>query len=241
VRTIYGTGFGAAIGITALTWIVGLIGSMLIGVVGGLSYLFASPFVLYFLYIMFGSRLQSLGSGLRNRQHFQQQLEVATTNPHDADAHYQLGLIYQQRRQASEAIARFERAVQIDPAFADAHLQLGVIARGQQRFEDAIRHLKTAAAIDDKLAQNDVWRELGAAYFESSQWDEALAALQKFSVRRGYDPEGLYWYGKALAQAGRADEAREMFERAIEAVKTMPSHRRAQTRQWASRARSELR
>jgi tetratricopeptide (TPR) repeat protein len=43
------------------------------------------------------------------------QLEMATVNPHDADPHYRLVLIYQQRRQYSEAIRRFERAVEIDP------------------------------------------------------------------------------------------------------------------------------
>jgi tetratricopeptide (TPR) repeat protein len=241
VRTIYGSGFGAAIGITALGWIAGVAGAALVGSIGPLLYLLGSPLLLIMLYFAFSSRLQSLGAGLRNRQHFQQQLEIATNNPHDADAHYQLGLIYQQRRQASEAIARFERAVQIDPSFADAHLQLGVIARGQQRFEDAIGHLETAAALDDKLAQNDVWRELGASYFGASRFEEALAALQKFTDRRAYDPEGLYWYGKALAQAGRTAEAREMFERAMEAVNTMPSHRRAQIRQWGNRAKSELR
>lgn len=241
VRTIYGTSFGAAIGMTALGWIAAFAGSALIGVVGSLLYLFASPLMLYFLYAAFGSQLQSVGTGLRNRQRFQQQLEIATTNPHDADAHYQLGLIYQQRRQSSQAIARFERAIQIDPGFADAHFQLGVIARGEQRFDDAIRHLKTAAAIDDKLAQNDVWRELGAAYLAASRLEEALPALQKFTDRRQYDPEGLYWFGKALAQAGRTAQAREMFERAIEAVRTMPSRRRAQVRQWGSRAKSELR
>lgn len=240
VRTMYGTGFGAAMGTTALGWVTGVAGSALIGVVGPLLYFLGSPMLLILLYFAFGSRLQSLGAVMRNRQHFQQQLEIATNNPHDADAHYQLGLVYQERRQLSEAAARFERAVQIDPSFADAHLQLGVIARGQQRIDDAIRHLETAARIDDKLAQNDVWRELGAAYLDASRLDDAVAALQKFTDRRSYDPEGLYWFGRALAAKGRGVEAREMFERAIEAVKTMPSHRRAQVRQWGSRAKSEL-
>ena len=240
VRTIYGSGFGAAIGMTVLGWIAAVAGSALLGLLGPLLYLLGSPLLLILLYFAFGSKLQSFGAVLRNRQHFQQQLEIATNNPHDADAHYQLGLIYQQRCQASEASARFERAIQIDPSFADAHLQVGVIARGEQRLDDAIRHLKAAAALDDKLAQNDVWRELGAAYLAGSKLEEALAALQKFTDRRAYDPEGLYWYGKALAQAGRTAEAREMFERTIEAVNTMPSHRRAQVRQWGSRAKSEL-
>lgn len=241
VRTIYGIGVPASIGVTALGWLCGLAGMALLDIFGPLLAWFASPLVLIYIYFVFGSQLRSLGQSLQNRQHFQRQLEIATTNPHDADAHYQLGLVYQQRRQVSEAVARFERAVEIDPGFADAHYQLGAIARAQNRFDDAIRHLKIAAQLDDRLSQNEVWRELGAAYLAASQFEEASAALEKFTDRRPYDPEGLYCYGKALQAAGHPSEARNVFERVIEAVRTMPPHRRAQVRRWGGRAKSELR
>lgn len=240
VRTVYGTGYGAAIGITVVAWAAGAAGAFLLGIIGGALYFLASPLVLIYLWLAFGSRLGSLGETMRSRQHFQQQLEISTANPHDADAHYQLGLIHQRRRQFSQAVERFERAVKIDPSMADAHMQLGVIAREQGRFDDAIGHLKTAATMDDKLAQSDVWRELGAAYFGAGRMEEARAALEKYTSRREYDPEGLYWHGRALKQLGRTTEAKEMFERAIEAVRTMPSHRRAQVRGWATRAKSEV-
>jgi len=35
-------------------------------------------------------------------------LEASAINPHDAEAQYQLGLIYQQRRQYTAAIERFK-------------------------------------------------------------------------------------------------------------------------------------
>jgi hypothetical protein len=240
-RTIYGTGFGPAIGLASLGWIAGVFGMGLFAVVGPLLYFLGSPLVLLYLYFLFGSNLRSLGDGLRQRQHFQQQLEIATTNPHDADAQYQLGLIHQKRRQYTEAIARFERSVEIDPEHADAHLQLGRIAREQGRFEDAIRHLKQAAAIDDKLALSDVWRDLGAAALSANQLEEARAALAKFTSRRPYDPEGLYWYGKTLLALGQRNEAREMFERCIEAANSMPAHLRPYGRSWRKQSEAELR
>jgi tetratricopeptide (TPR) repeat protein len=240
VRTFYGAGFPASIGITALAWIAGAAGAYLIGIAGGAMYFLASPLVLFYLYMAFGQNLRSLGDVMRNRQHFRQQLEIATSNPHDADAHYQLGLIHQRRRQLSEAAARFEQAVKIDPQMADAHLQLGVIAREQGRIDDAINHLKIAATIDDRLSQSEVWRELGASLFAAGRFEDARAALDKFTARREYDPEGLYWFGKTLKQLGDIEHAKEMFRRAIEAARTMPARRRAQVRVWASRSRSEL-
>ncbi len=241
VRTIYGTGWGAAIGTTVLAAVATFGGVLLMTVVRPLLYFLGSPMILVLLYFAFGSRLRSLGDGLRSRQHLRNQLEIATNNPRDADAHYQLGLIYQNRRQYTEAVARFKRAVEIDPAEADPHFQLGRIAREQKRIEEAIGYLTKAASLDDKLGQSDVWRELGAAYFQVGKMQEAAAALGKYTDRRPYDPEGLYWYGKSLASEGRGGEAREMFERAIEAVKTMPRHRRAEVRRWGSAAKGELR
>lgn len=204
VRTLYGTGTGSAIGVTAVGWGAGVLGALVMMLIGPALYFLASPLVLFYLYFIFGSSLRGFGEGLRSRQHFQQQLEISTNNPHDADAHYQLGLIYQKRRQYTDAIARFERAVEIDRSFADAYLQLGVIAREQQRLDDSIRFLETAARLDDKLAQNEVWRELGAAYFAASKVEQAAAALQKFTDRRPYDPEGLYWYGHGAEAIGPA-------------------------------------
>jgi len=182
-----------------------------------------------------------LGEGLQSGRHLQRQLEIAATNPHDGDAQYQLGLIYQKRRQYSEAIARFERAIGIDPEQADAHYQLGRIAREQGRYEDAIRHLNAAAALDDKLSLSEVWRELGAACLENGRIEDARGALAKYIDRHPYDPEGLYWYGKTFERLNQPAQAREMFERCIEAVDTMPSNRKAHVRKWAGHARSALR
>jgi hypothetical protein len=81
---------------------------------------------------------------------------------------------------------------------------------------------------------------LGAAYFGSSRFDEAAAALEKYTQRRSYDPEGLYWYGKTMAALGRDAEARQAFEQCVEAVDTMPKHRRAEVRKWKGLAKTEL-
>ena len=135
VRTIYGVRFVAALGMTLLAWIAGAAGAYLLALVGGALYFLASPLVLFYLWFAFGSNLRSLGDAMQSRQHFQRQVfEISTANPHDADAHYQLGLIYQRRRQLSDAVARFEQAVKIDPSMADAHFQLGDVRTSIRRF-----------------------------------------------------------------------------------------------------------
>jgi tetratricopeptide (TPR) repeat protein len=240
IRTLLGIGFAPAAGLAVAGCMAAMVGIALSEFAGPMRYYMMSPFLLYYGYSMFGSDVRSLGDGLRSRQHLRQQMEIATTNPRDADAHYQLGLIYQQRRQYSEAIARFQKAIEIDPAEADAQFQLGRIAREQGRFDEAIRYLNAAAALNEKLASGEVWRELGAAYLGASRFEEATAALKKYTDRRPYDPEGLYWFGKSLTGLQKFAEAREAFGTCVEAVDTMPKHRRAEVRKWKGLAKTEM-
>ncbi|MGH9594798.1 MAG: tetratricopeptide repeat protein, partial [Bryobacteraceae bacterium] len=207
---------------------------------GGSFYL-ASPFLLYYAYIMLQQDVRLLSGGLSSRQSMRRHLEASTLNPRDYDAHYQLGLIYQQRRNYPEAIARFERAIEIAPTEeADTHYQLGRIAREQKRLEDARKYFAAALAIDDKHFQSEVWRDLGATDYELGRLDLALPELEKYVDRRGYDPEGLYWLGMTLKKLDRLGDARDAFERAFEAARTTPAHRRRQAGKWGSLARAGL-
>jgi len=199
-----------------------------------------SPFILFYAFMMFRGDIGDIGFSLRQRQGFRRSMEAATINPRDGSAHYQLGLIYQYRRQYSEAVSRFEKAVQINDDETDAHFQLGRIAREQGRLQDAINHFGVVLEQDDKHGQSEIWREIGATYLAASMSTEAKDALEKFIERRSYDPEGLYYYGKTLEELGQRDEAREMFSRCVEAVKTMPSYRYREQRKWDKLARERL-
>ena len=208
---------------------------------GGLPYMFLSPFMLIWLYPLIRSYVDGFGGGLRSRQNFRRNLEAATLNPRDADAHYQLGLIYQERRNYTEAIARFQKAVEIDASDPSAHYQLGVIAREQGRFQDALTHLSEAARLDPKHSSGEVLRDLGATNLELGNADLALTQLEPYVDRREYDPQGLFWLGKTYKALGRAADARSAFERSIEAAKTAPPHLRRQVAKWNSQSSSELR
>src|SRR5579871_3384137 len=196
VRTLLGINFLPALGLSSVGAAASIGGLVIYDLTGSMHTFVMSPFFLlygaYFFYSTVLSNVRSLGDGLRSRQHFQQQLEIATNNPRDADAHYQLGLIHLQRRQRSEAATRFKRAIEIDPKEAEPHYQLGRIALDEKRYDDAIASLATAVSLDEKLAQGEVVRDLGAAYFNAGRLEEAAAALAKFTDRREYDPEGLY-------------------------------------------------
>jgi hypothetical protein len=240
-RTLWGTGYFVAAASVAVGF-GATIGALIASVVLGrfVSYL-ASPFLIYYAWIFLGSDVRSLSSGLRSRQHFRRQLDIAAGNPKDADAQYQLGLIYQERRQYDEARKHYLRAVEIDKHEADPFFQLGKIALEEGKAEEAIGFLASAAALDDKCCSHEVWRELGRAYTKASRLEEARAALRKYIDRRPYDPEGLYYQGEALLASGCGAEAKQAFSECKAAVDTMPPGRRRQVARWGRMASSALR
>jgi tetratricopeptide (TPR) repeat protein len=241
VRTVFGTGNGTALAVVCLSWIP-LVAAVFLWIpLGFLLGWLASPFFLFFVYYYLGSELASLGVGLRARQNFRRMLEAAAVNPHDGDAQYQLGLIYQQRRQYTEAIKRFQNAIAIDPGETDAHFQLGRIARDQGRLKDALACFQTVVNQDEKHSQNEVLRELGALYIAVGQFEDARNELAEYVERRPYDPEGLYYYGQALEGLDRPVEARVMYGRATEAVRTAPRYRRRLVARWSRLSQARIR
>ncbi len=244
IRTVFGTGIGKAIVTVLGGWAASVAGYYAYRTFGGMLSYFTSPLVLIWLYILFRPNLDmftGLGGGLRSKQNFRRNLDALTVNPHDSDAHYQLGLIYQQRRNYTEAISRFTKAVEIDPSETDAHHQLGRIALEQKRYEDARRHFAATLALDDKHSSSEAWRGLGAADLQLGNTEKALAELQKYTDRREFDPEGQYWLGETFKKLGRIPEARAAFQLAVEGARTAPPHRRRHTSAWGRQAKAELR
>jgi len=233
VRTVFGIGNGMAAAVVALSWIPVVAVGLLWGPLHFLFGWLASPFFLFFAYYYLGSELSGLGAGLRRGQNFRRMLEAAAINPHDAEAQYQLGLIYQQRHRYTEAIRHFEKAVAIDPGETDAHFQLGRIAREQGRLKDALAHFQMVVDQNEAHSMNEVLRELGAVYLAARQYADARHELAVFVERRPYDPEGLYYYGQALEGSGDTTAARHAYDAAVEAARTAPRYRRRLVARWS--------
>ena len=200
-----------------------------------------SPFLLIFFFILLRGYFSEVTRGQRARASFKQNLEASTLNPADASAHYNLGLIHQQRGEIEEARKRFERAIEIDAEEVDAHYQLGRIAREEGRFADAIKHFGEVVERNPMHSQHEIWREIGATYLAATQFEDAREALERFLENRNMDPQGLYLMGRALAGLGRQREAADSMQACIEAVKTAPAYKYRTEKRWLNEAQQFLR
>jgi tetratricopeptide (TPR) repeat protein len=200
------------------------------------SMLLGSPFLLLMAFFLLRGYWADLSRAQRARESFKQNLEAATLNPADASAHYNLGLIHQQRGEVDSARERFERAVQIDDDEIDAHYQLGRIARQQGRFADAVKNFEQVVSRNQGHSQHEIWREVGATYLAANQFEDARDALERFLDNRPSDPEALYLMGRAHAGLGHRREAASSMEACIEAVKTAPAYKYRADKRWLNEA-----
>ena len=241
VRTVFGTENALAAGSVCLS-VIPLAAAIFFW--APLRFVFgwlASPFFLFYAFYYLGGEFRNVGAGLRRQQNFRRMLDAAAINPHDAEAQYQLGLIYQQRRQYTAAIQRFKNAIAIDRTETDAHFQLGRIAREQGRFTEALAHFQTVLSQDEKHNLSEILRETGATYLDLGEYRDARRLLSAYLDRRPYDAEGLFHYGQTLEKLGEPAEAREMYARSIEAARTAPRYRRRYTAKWSRLAQKQAR
>ena len=238
VRVVFRVTVLRAVAILSLTSLVSL---PLLSVLYPLfHHILGSPFLLVFAFFLLRGYFTSIVSTQRARASFKQNLEAATINPRDSSAHYNLGLIHQQRGELDQARERFHRAIDIDPEELDAHYQLGRIARAQNRLPDAVGHFEQVVQRDQAHALHEIWREIGATYIAAGQYSDARDALERFLDRRPNDPEALYLIGRAHAGLGDQKEATSSMEACIEAVKTAPAYKYRMEKRWLNEAQQFL-
>jgi tetratricopeptide (TPR) repeat protein len=238
VRVVFRASMLRAISITALS---GGATTVLSPIWYGLFHtLLGSPFLLLFMFFLLRGYFSQIVGQQRARAAFKQNLEVATINPRDSSAHYNLGLIHQQRSELDQARERFQRAIEIDPDEIDAYYQLGRIARAQNRLAEAIGHFEQVVQRDQSHAQHEIWREIGSTYIAANQFSDARDLLERFLERRPNDPEGLYLMGRAHAGLGHQREAASSMQACIEAVKTAPAYKYRTDKRWLNEAQQFL-
>ena len=238
VRKVFRRSVLQSVGIVLISYFGALVLSPLWALL--FTRIIGSPFILLMLFLLLRGYFGSVVSNQRARAAFKQNLEAATINPRDSSAHYNLGLIHQQRGELDQARERFQRAIEIDPDELDAHYQLGRIARAQNRLPEAISHFEQVVQRDQFHAQNEIWREIGATYIAAGQYADARDALEKFLDRRTNDPEGLYLMGRAHAGLGDNQEAATSMQACIDAVKTAPAYKYRTEKRWLNEAQQFL-
>jgi tetratricopeptide (TPR) repeat protein len=163
----------------------------------------------------------SYGSVFFQRGYFDQAEEsfrlALSADPASAEALYGLGSVYLNQGNAVEARLSFERTTKLNPTYPDtlpnAWNNLGLLATKEGRTAEAIPYFEEALRLSpDHLIALD---NLGNAYRQLQQWEQARKVLERAVVVAPQDAEANYSLGMVCAQMDDSDRAYEYLRRAL--------------------------
>ncbi len=129
-------------------------------------------------------------------------------------AHNNLGDALLKKGSVDEAIAHFQKALQIKPDYAEAHNNLGDALLQKGSVDEAIAHCQRALQIKPDFAE--AHNNLGDALFQKGSVDEAIAHFQKaLQIKPDY-AEAHNNLGNALFTKGSVDEAIAHYQKALQ-------------------------
>jgi len=173
------------------------------------------PRFLHFSFFIFHFSLLAVLATLTWRQsRMYSNLETLWTttiarNPNSFMAHNNLGAIFLGRGQVDEAIARFQRALEIFPTHVNAHGNLGHALLQLNRVDDALAHFHRALEIEPGAKAHS---DLGFGLLQKGRVDEAIAHCRKaLEIQPGF-AEAHNNLGWALLQNGQPDDALAHFQ-----------------------------
>jgi tetratricopeptide (TPR) repeat protein len=129
-------------------------------------------------------------------------------------AYGNLGVALLQKGHVDEAIADYEKALEIKPDYPEAHSNLGTAFLQKGRVDEAIAQCQKALAIKSDYA--GAHANLGNALLQKGEVDEAMVHYRKVLEIKPHFFEAYNNLGTALLQKGELSEAIVHFQKALE-------------------------
>jgi len=138
-------------------------------------------------------------------------LLIAT--PADADLHFALGFICEQRGDLDDAFDAYADAAELNPEFPEVHSGMSYIFSRSNDGNNAIAEARTALSLDPDNAE--AYRYLGLALFVSDKYSAALNAFDKSLLRDPNRGETYYDLGLLQVAENELTAAAESYRKAI--------------------------
>ena len=120
--------------------------------------------------------------------------------PSADESYRRLGHVYLKAGRKNEAIAAYEKAVEINPYYWYNYNWLGVACARLGEGDKALKRFCRVTELAPDLPAG--YNNVGGAYFQQGKWSEAVAALRKVPLPRGKRGDaGQPWRGLLLPGA----------------------------------------
>jgi len=146
-------------------------------------------------------------------------LDCAAKSPKKARPHNNLAVIIADRGNINEAIAYFDKALQIKPEYAEAHNNKGLALARQGKLEEAVGHFSESLQIKPNYA--DAHSNLGNALARQGRLEEAIRHCSEALRIRPDFAKAHNNLGIALAKQGKHGKAMNHY---FEALRIKPDY-----------------
>ncbi len=102
---------------------------------------------------------------------------IVTLRPDMAEVHSNLGILYYQQKESSEASNHFRKAIELKPSLGAPHFFLGILSFGDREYDEAVRYLKRAQALGAPELEVNLY--LGHAYYGQGSYEPAARHFER--------------------------------------------------------------
>jgi tetratricopeptide (TPR) repeat protein len=141
-------------------------------------------------------------------------IKILEINPNYADAHYNLGVIFQELRENQKAKDCFEKVIEIDPNYVNALNNLGVIFKELKENQKAKECFEKA--IELKPDYVDAHNNLGVMFQGLGEYKKAKDCYEKAITINPNYVDAHNNLGVIFKELKENQKAKECFEKAIE-------------------------
>lgn len=145
---------------------------------------------------------------------------ISTAASELAQRHYRRGNTYNNLERYNDAIDEYRLAVAADPNLADAYRNLANIYLHQERFNDAIPMLARFINLQDQASTplTASLKTIGELLRRSERYDEAISFDVRAIAADPRDDSQVHIMGNIYDNAGHADKAIQIYEKAAETI-----------------------
>lgn len=182
-----------------------------------------------------GSALVEMGQARLAESHFAAAVRLM---PSLASAHYNLGVLLQQRQQLPEAAKQYRLAIANSTDVleaAQAHNNLGILYMEAKDFPAATRELNLAIALNPDEQNSYIGR--ATIELEAGNHDDAIVDFAR-AAQIAPSPTACYWLGRALESKGDYPRATSAYAAALQLA---PGMAEARTRLQALQSKTSER
>ncbi|NYF49962.1 tetratricopeptide repeat protein [Tunturiibacter gelidoferens] len=134
--------------------------------------------------------------------------------PHRGACFVVWGIALDGEEKHEEAIAEYQKAIELDPKDAHAYYDWGIALDGEGKHEEASAKYRKAIELDPKDAY--AYSNWGSALDGEGKYDEAIAKYRKAVELAPKNALAYYNWGNALHSEGKHEEAIAKYQKTVE-------------------------